>query len=522
MLHKDHENTLINDYTKKIESIESEPALAKLVGESVDDLLRRQSDLRFAEVIKDEYLTHIIGCGIADQRTHALEAITIVIKLRPEIGAAWQEWRKHNDLNNWDASQKGDRRHSKGHGKSKSEKKSLRTSDPSKEEVAVVQHVSCVIKEKLDHFKTTLHLIPSAAYCRENVFFLSHPSIHDLLVKFVTDGLIVISSLKLGKPIYRPMQSFESDYDGFVRSKSALIMQILTQQMSMFNQTLVEREKRDALGQQYKMVQKKVVRPKVHSVMGVNFTMGKETIVKKVKVPISREASLTEMDRESIALQELLDTLAADLPFTIPIEFDLNFVQKFLELDGNKFKSWVREIDSLARNTKTNPSFLDERITKMRAELKNCFAEVAMLKIFYASQQQSIGITHLHKMCLSVSPLVDGYKEAFPFTYWELIHRPRELAVQFREAIKTKLSVNTIESCLMYIYAFQTEFWPEYETVFEEAIAILSGFALVFGQDPNAKKLIEMGDITAKALQLGPSAHKDAIKKAVYIYEGIQ
>ena len=69
--------------------------------ESIDLLLRRQSDLPFAETIKDVYLTRIIDLGMEEQRAFAVETIATVIGIRPEIAAAWQEWKKNNDLTDW-------------------------------------------------------------------------------------------------------------------------------------------------------------------------------------------------------------------------------------------------------------------------------------------------------------------------------------------------------------------------------------------------------------------------------------
>ena len=498
--------------------MQTEAGLIKLVGESVDELLRRKSDLRFAEVIKDEYVTNILGCDIAGQRQHAIEAIHIVIKLRPEIAAAWHEWRKQNQIKDFDEWLKDDRRQAVEKAKFKLNKKTLRVNSLTKEDLAIVIQIRVVLEEKLELFNVKSHPIPSMAYNSEYDFLLTNAPVRDLLLNFVTDGLMVACGSRLDKHIYRPLMDKGVDRDGFVKSKIAVILQILTQKLVETNQTLLGREQRDAEGAHFKVVRKKVVRPKMHSVLGVSFAMGSETVIKRVKVPISRDDSLTEQDREALSLQEVFESLHADIPFPAPAELDLSFVQLLLEFDTAKVQRWAKEIDGLARNSKTSPAFLSERIGQMRAELGTCLTELVMLKIFYASQQLGIGLKHLHQMCLNESTVVETYQKSYPITHWELSRRPRELAVQFRESIRNKMSINNVEACLAYLFGFQVEFGTEYAAGLDEAGAILANFGMVFGHDPYVEKLTEIGSIAAAALRAGPAGHDQALKKAVKIY----
>ncbi len=522
MIILEQDKTLLQDYVQKIETIIGKDALTKLVCESIDSLLRRQSDLPFAETIKDEYLTRIIDCAVDELKTIAVDTVTTVIGVRPEIAAAWQEWKKNNDLTNW-ANWKGDEhRHTAVQKADPKSATSLRLSELDDYEKALHSHVRTVLSSKASLFNAKSHPIPSMAYCQTDGFFLAHQAVQDLLVKVITDGVMVLCANALIKDVLRPMRDTGGNMEQFLQTKSAAILKILAQQMTAVNQTLHTRSQLDALGPQFKVVEKQVARQKKRSIFGVSFATGTKNVVKQVKVAIDRDSVLTQEDREAIALQDVFDALVADLPISVQVEFNLMFVQHFLDLDTGKYDKWSKEITSLVGNAKTNKGFLEERLIQVKQQLNPVITESLLLKLFFTNPERGFRIEHLYGLCLMESSKIEIYGEVFPFIRAELTRRPKELAIQFREALKTRLSVNTVETCLTNLLTLRNTLLAEYNESFDEASAILKGFNLVLSRDANVEMLAKLGTLAAEALAATTAqARSDAVRKVVRLYNMI-
>ena len=516
VLEKDR--TLLEDYVSKIELIKGVDSLTRLVCDSVDSLLRRQSDLPFAESIKDEYLTRIINISFRAQKEFAVETITTVIGIRPEIAAAWLEWKRTNNLSDLAAWNGNEHRHFKVKAHEKPAPSSLRQGQPSEAEAALIAHVQKMVETKFGLFKSKPQPIPSMAYCQIEGFFLAHSSVQSLLVKLVTDGIMVLCANTLLKDVLKPMQDAGADPEKFFQSKNALIAKIIAGQMNAVNQTLHTRSQLDALGPQFKVVKKQPAKPKKRSLFGVSLSMGKESPAKQVKVQIDRDSVLTLEDREAIALKTMFDELVADLPISVPVEFNLSFVQAFLELDSGMFEKWVKEITSLVGNSKTTKAFLDERLKQLKQQLKPAMTEALTLKLFFSNPERGFRIDQLYGLCLMESEMIGIYGEIYPFIRTELMRRPKELAIQFRESVKTRQSINNVETCLTQILALRNMLSAEFDDSFAEAAMLLSEFKLVLSRDPCAEMIAQMGALAAAALGAKTQAREDAVKKAVQIY----
>ena len=385
----------------------------------------------------------------------------------------------------------------------------------------MIEHVKGQLQTKAALFNAKAQPIPSMAYCQTDGFFLAHPSVHAVLVKTVIDGVMVLCANTLVKDVLRPMPQAGGDRDKFLAAKSAEIVKIIAAQMKAVNQTLHNRSQLDALGPQFKVVEKSQEVSKKRSLFGVSFAMGKETVVKHVKVPIDRNSVLTQEDREAISLQNVFDGLIADLPFSVPAEFNLMVVQYFLELDFGTYEKWVKEITSLVGNSKTSKGFLDERLMQLKQQLGPTITECLLLKLFFTNPERGVRIDQLYGICLMESEKIDIYGEVYPFIRTELTRRPKELAIQFREAVKTRQSVNTVETCLTLLMSLRTTLLSEYDDSFAEAAVLLSGFKLVLSRDPSVEMLAKMGMLAAEALGAKTLARDEAVKKAMRLYTSI-
>ena len=518
----EQDKSLLEDYIRKIESIKIPESLTKLVCDSIDSLLRRQSDLSFAESIKDEYLTRIIDSAFAAQKAYATETITTVIGVRPEIAAAWAKWKQTHDLAHWASWQGDEHRNAQAKLDAPPPVVSLRLDLPSEAESALIKHVSAALQAKAALFNTKTQAIPSMAYCQADGYFLAHPAVQTLLVKMATDGIMVLCANRLMSDILTPMQQSGGDWTPFLQSKNPAILKIIAEHMNAVNQTLHTRRQLDALGPQFKVVEQQQARPKKRSIFGVSFAMGQETIVKQIKVQIDRDSVLTTEEREAIALQNMFDALVAELPISVPAEFSLLFVQYFLELDTAKFDKWVKEITALVSNAKTSKGFLTERLMQLKQQLNPSMAESLLLKLFFTNPERGMRIEQLYDLCLMESEQIGIYGEIYPFIRTELTRRPKELAIQFREAAKTRQSINNVENCLTLLLSLRSTLLAEYDASFEEAAAILNGFKLVLSRDPQAEMLGKLGVLAAEALSAKSQARAEAVKKAVRLYTALR
>jgi hypothetical protein len=144
-----------------------------------------------------------------------------------------------------------------------------------------------------------------------------------------------------------------------------------------------------------------------------------------------------------------------------------------------------------------------------------------LLKLFFSNPERGFRIEQLYGLCLMESEKIGIYGDVYPFIRTELTRRPKELAIQFREAVKKRQSVNTVEACLNLLLSLRTTLHAEFDGCFEEAAAILTGFNLVLSRDPSVEMLAKLGKLAAEALPAKTQARNDAVKKVIRLYNSI-
>jgi hypothetical protein len=242
-------------------------------------------------------------------------------------------------------------------------------------------------------------------------------------------------------------------------------------------------------------------RKRAISVLGLNLTLGTVTETRKIKVRADGSRDLSAEEVEALTIYTHFCDMVAQEGIALPSICDFNFLHQLMTFDLLKFAANRKRLIALGRQSHTNPIFLREQILQAEAALPPGFADILLLTLFDELCDRSFSLDELHRFCIESSrdPVLLAKKR--PFLYWEAARRPRELAIQFRDAMHRRASVSIIDTTLTMFFVVWRGFSRDiFANGLDIALGVFSGFSVVFAGDRHEKEFSEIGSRIVEVL----------------------
>lgn len=499
---------LYDDLAAKIDRQPDTNALIRAMGGVLRTLLRRQGDAEFLAAIQDAFASSLGGRTLQEQRQLAREVIHVVIEKRPEIAQAWQALHGHS-------SSPPRRRASDVVAPPPSPAVDLGPPyEFSAPERAVADYVAEVLGRRLAIFTVPPPAFPSLAYCHEQPFFLFAPRFPEVMVAFAAGQLLRLSRDLLERRIYRhvtpELAASPERLKAFLTEKRPELWKVFTEKLAGLDSrhksaeaklAAAENVPADAREPDYKVVEVPVSRPRTYRILGVEFALGRETAVKKVRV---RVKSATGLDREETeALDEIarFRDLAASKGLDLPPACDFQFLRTLFEFDGKKYSSIVKDMVALAGHEETTSIFLKERLSFVDENFGGELADALSVMLFYTYWNGRFGFQMLYDICVGAGTTREALISRCPFLHSEVGRRPRDLAFQVREALRQRAPERTVAEAVKMLFSVWRTLAPKYfQPEMDAALAVLAAFPVAFAGDPHEPTLSAIGQYVHDSL----------------------
>ncbi|MBI5165240.1 MAG: hypothetical protein HY985_15220 [Magnetospirillum sp.] len=502
---------LFRDLSEKIDRQEGEEPLARVAGEVLRSLLRRQGDAEFRTAIQDALTEGLAGRTLAEQKTLCRQVVVLVIQKRPEVALAWQAL----------------------HGKAVEPPPLRRAADvlppppPEPEvpappvrppwefaaaEAAVAAHLTAVLRRRLEVFALPPQGFPTAAYRHEQPFFLFAPEFVELAANLLTGPLLTMCRDPLERRLYRGMTAaVMADSErlaGFLAGKRSDLTVVLGERLTKLatfhraaEDKLAAARRDDAGGPGIKEVEVPVTRPRVIRVLGVAFTLGQQTEMrrKRIKLPSANQIEPEEM--EALELIAAWRDESAHAGIDLPSACDFQFLRTLLEFEAGRFKQAVEDLTQLAAQGSTSRLYLLERVGDIDRSWPNTLADVMVLMLFARLADGGFGFRALYDVCMGSALDAGAQGRMRPFIQREVARRPRDLAFQLREALRRRADVKTVEAATrLLVEAWQVMAPARFQHELEAGLTVLAAFPMVFSGEPDEAPLCQVGHLLYEAL----------------------
>lgn len=507
-------NPLVEDLYARIENIDTEGQLAAFMGSALKSMLRRGGDQPFMSAIQDAYVARVSGCAIDKQRAIARDVLRTVVDMRPEIAAAWVHFQKHQaggtqtpsipdaPAGPWHGQE---RRHieEKTPQQEADEQQALSALDA---EGLTMHCIAGHVTRRLAIFHLARPAIPSSAYYHDLPFFLFDRTFHHVLADFIAKVLTPLCRPVLTRLVYRDL-STKSDQplearQAFVSSRQAEIDKALGQRLSALAQLcrsaqeiIAKSEEEGDEGPSWKTVTVPQIRPRSVSVLGLKVPLGTVNSTRTIRVRTDGGRDFSADEIEALTLFTQLQNMAANEGLDMPDACDFQFICLLLEFDLSKFSASIKELAALATHSLTSEEFLLSRVKRAEIMWQGGLSDVLLLMLFYDSSDRGFGIPNLQRFCIGTSLDPIALAKYRPFLFWELNRRPRELALQIREVLQTRLPVNTLEAVIRKLFlVWKNQSRVVFERAFEVALGVIATFPIVFTGHPDEADFTAIAD----------------------------
>jgi hypothetical protein len=491
------QNSLLADLSAKLDRMPDQEALAMFMGQVLRSLLRRQGDAEFLAAVQDAYIAGMADRNWAGQRQLGRDVIRVVIEIRPEIAAAWRAThggevpeaplRRACDL---------------GPPASPAVPVSPQPARPEAERL-VAGFVAASLERRLQLFLPPPPRFPSPAYCHEQPFFLFSPLFVKVAAAFVTDVVMDLSRDHLERHVYRmlaaklpaPMVDIERQLE----AKRLDIWKILTEQLGKLaahhrtaEAKVAAAQDGEGGGSAWKMVEVPVTRPRVFKVLGVAFTFGQTTAMRKVRVKdTSGEIDVDEM--QALTLITRLRDMAAQEGLELPEGCDFQFLRTLLEFDARKYGQAIKEYSALAGHKETSRNYLFERLQILDKNFPNSLSDALVLMLFTQLSDQGFGFRELYDVCVGTARDASARASKRPFVQPEVARRPRELAFQLREVLRRRSAPQAVYAAAeMLLDCWRIMAKARFSHDLDSALTVLAAFPVAFAGDPEEAIFVDI------------------------------
>ena len=504
---------LLDGLLTRLEGLSDQAALVRFVAEVLRGLLRRRGDAAFREAIETAFVDGVAQHGWSAQKALAAEVLRVVITKRPEIARAWEAAQAGTAAPATPA-----RRATDQPATTVPEAPVVTEEDPfAAAEAALGRYLVSLIRPRLDEFTTPPARMPAPAYRPGPPFFLFDPSFPDLLCGFIAGPLLHACRDGLERRVYRPSTQQTllnaADWAGFMADKRDSVLAFVLDRLRRLAEVQRRAELRQVAAEPgapaepgYRVIEKKVTRPRVFSVLGVPFTLGQVTVLQRVRVRLPAANAPDPDEQTALALLEALRREAEQIGIDLPAAADLSVMHALLGGDRRAFALARDSLVALMGHASTTGPFLVERLWAAESSFDPALADLLGIMLFTRFGHGRFGLAELQAYCQRDGGDGNPIASSRPFCAQELASRPRALVVQFREAMRRRAHSDTVVGAVdLLLTCWKVLGRQEMTTELGDGLALFDGFASLFADDPDRPILDELtamvrGELVAPTL----------------------
>ena len=492
--------SLLDDLCAKVDRMADAESLVLLMGQLLRSLLRRRGDSEFLGAVQDAFIAGMAGRDWASQRQLARDVIRVVIEIRPEVAAAWQAMNLAST-----ADPQAPQRRTTDQMAAAATAGAASPPSPVKPEPErlVAAFVAGVLERRLQLFLLPGARFPHAAYCHEQPFFLFSPLFTKVATDFVTTVLFDLTRENLDRRVFAPLAAQlpapADEIEALLGAKRPEIWKILCERLGKLaghhraaEGKLAAAQEGDGTGAVWKMVEVPVTQPRVIKVLGVSFSFGRTTAMRKVRMK-DTSGELDNDEMGALTLITRLRDMAAEEGLELPDSCDFQFLRTLLEFDARKFGQAIKEYAALAGHKETSRTYLFERLQYLDKTFPNTLCDALVLMLFSQLSDRGFGFRELYDICIGTARDATAREAKRPFVQTEVARRPRELAFQLREALRRRCEPQAVYAAAeMLLDCWRIMGRARFADELEAALTVLSAFPVAFADDPQEALFTEI------------------------------
>ena len=528
----DDQRLLLDGLMSKLDGVADPAALQRFMGEILRTLLRRQGDSEFLATIQDAFTTGMAGLTWEEQKALARQVILVVIEIRPEIARAWQALH-------------AEAKAAPTHRRAADLDPSPPPPEPEPQISLTEPYVHAAAAEKLGEYMADILMRrlallrvkppapPSIAYSHDAPFFLFAAPFPEILRAFVVGPLLNHCRIGLERRIYRhveqPMLNDGEAWKAFMAEKRDEVWKVLISSLTKLaaahkvaEAKLVTAASAQNKPPEYKMVEIPVTQPRLYSILGVQFALGESTSMKRMRVKVPPSHELEPGEQTALDLIGKLHRTASHAGLQLPPSVDFQFLRTLLDFNVRLFMQSRDELMGLAGHKETSTKFLTDRFKAVDETLSHTLADILAMMLFTQHGDARFGLTEFYGICVGSARDKTAVDQKRPFVMQEIRRRPRELALQLREALRRRLHVDVVLAAAdMLIQCWTVLGKQRFNTELDAGLAVIGAFPMTFSGDPEEASFMAIGQIMREVLTSDEPQRADCLIRISQTYDRI-
>jgi hypothetical protein len=515
--------------------VADQPGLVRFVSEVLRTLLRRQGDSEFRAAIESAFVDGLIIHTLDESRVLAAEVIRVVITKRPEIARAWQASQAAAGRPAEPPAQVPPRREADRAAEDASPAAApVADYEFAAAEAALGAYLANLVLRRLDLLRVPPARVPSIAYRHGTPFFLYTPAFPVVLGDFVAGPLTRHCRIGLERRVYNacpvPPPADPESWAAHLGDKRETVWAVLVTvlgKLAAAHKTAEAKQlaaaRQDGTDQTHKVVEVPVTRPKVYSILGVEFTLGEETVMRRVRVKVPPPYRLEPSEVEAMELIEDLRKRGRRAGIDLPDCADFQLLRTIFEFNPRLWVPARDELMALAAHPETNPRFLLERFKAIDETFSNTLADLLAMMVFTRHGDGRFGFAEFYGLCVGAGRDRSAVDSSRPFVALEVARRPRDLAEQWREIIRRRLPPDLMLGALEKLL----DCWAvmgrrRFQEETEAALSLIDAFPALFAEDPERDAIAEIGRMVAGGLRTGATERSVLLQAVAGIYDSLR
>ena len=487
------------------------------MGQVLRSLLRRKGDGEFLATIQDAFIAGMAERGPDQRRALARELIRVAVETRPEIAQAWQA--QHAAAAAADGAVP--LRRAVDHlaptppapsPQPPSQAQGAPATRAQAEQLAA-SFIAETVEQRVQVFRVAAPRFPSAAYCHEQPFFLFSGVFAKVVSGFFAELLATECRDTCERHIYGPLGArgplSPDQVEAYMSARRVELLRLLVERLNRLAPTHRAAEaklaKAKAEGEAgassvaWKTVEVPVSQPRVLNVLGVEFAVGSQTTMRKVRVKAGKANEIKPAEMETLTLITRLRDRAAESGLDLPLACDFRFLAQLLEFDFRRFSQSVKDlVAAAAANDRT---LLFDRLDAIDRAFPDTLSDAALIMLFSQQADGGFGFQDFYEFSVSAQLGEDQGKQPRPFLGAELARRPRELAFQVREVLRRQADEEDLAAAVQALLTvWQVLPKSRFAADLEASRSVLAAFPVAFAGDPDEAAFIELADALRQTL----------------------
>jgi hypothetical protein len=270
----------------------------------------------------------------------------------------------------------------------------------------------------------------------------------------------------------------------------------------------------DGDGPEFQVVEVPVSRPRVFRVLGVAFTLGNRTDVKRMKVRVNHSSKPDNDEMLALDIITKLRDMAARAGLELPVLCDFAFLRTLLDLDATRYAKDMAELQALAAHKDTPRETVLERLNQLDTVYPAELADALVIALFLHGSDGAFGFHEFYDLTLGWSRMVPR-----PFLMAEIARRPRDLAFQIRDCLRKRTDRNGMGlSVVMLFEVWRVMDRERFRAELDAALTVFSAFPVAFAGDADEKVFTEIGSVLFQSLSTTPLDVANTIETVLKLY----